>query len=164
MLYYEEASCRTGRQGALNMCRSIASVEQHAYTAQKTPSTASDTINTFLSGLHFEARKGFRNLQVPVQVQRMQATVRRRHPERHSLTSYSSDTLLRSRRGGKDLQTLPHATQVIFCPRGGQRASLTLLKVSNTTVSITILLLCLWLSCTAHGSMQALVLSLSDAL
>ena len=44
--------------------RSIATSELHAETSGSGQSSTSDTVKKFLSGLQFEAKKGYHNLQV----------------------------------------------------------------------------------------------------
>ena len=44
--------------------RSIATSELHAETSGSGQSSTSDTVKRFLFGLHFEAKKGYHNLQV----------------------------------------------------------------------------------------------------
>ena len=55
-------------------CRAFACAELHADVAQAASSSTSDALKTFLSGLQFEAKKGFQNLQVYAPVQREHAT------------------------------------------------------------------------------------------
>ena len=60
--------------GHVPMCRAFARAELHSEVAQAASSSTSDGLHGFLSGLHFEARKGFKNIQVYARFHRMHAS------------------------------------------------------------------------------------------
>ena len=62
-----DVRCSVGGRASCTNCRSHATLEAHAKISQSGPSGGSDAANTFLSGLHFEAKKGFQNFQVHAQ-------------------------------------------------------------------------------------------------